>query len=265
MIIRHDVDPGLYLAAPEQFPAVVAVDSSQEEVLVTYDQIDELLKPSLAISVQSKPDFYTRFDGMGTLIRPSWILSAAHVATEVPLDKKIKIAGRSHSIKQIVLHPQFQNYSEQNYSEMAELAEYDIALIQLKQPVEAIAPLPLYQDTDERGKIATLVGRGDFGTGLIGPDQVDGKMRIATNRIEQVDEQWLRLSFDAPPDCTELEGIAGPGDNGGPALIKTGGGWAIAGVSSRQKSFDLGEGYYGVQTYYTRVSSQTGWIESVTG
>ena len=36
-------------------------------------------------------------------------------------------------------------------------------------------------------------------------------MRIATNRIEKVDAQWLMFAFDAPPECTALEGISGPG------------------------------------------------------
>ncbi|MEM8502677.1 MAG: trypsin-like serine protease [Cyanobacteria bacterium P01_D01_bin.1] len=260
MIIRHDVDPNLYMIAPEQFSAIIAVDSSLEEVLVTYDQIDELLKPSLVASVQPEPEFYTRCDGMGTLIRPDWILSAAHVAAEISLERKIEIAGSAYAIRQIVLHPQFCDCSE-----AVGLAEYDIALIQLEQPVEAITPLPLYRNTDESGKTVTFAGRGDCGTGLIGPNQVDGKLRIATNRIEQVDEQRLMFTFDAPPNCTALEGISGPGDSGGPALIETGGGWAIAGVSSGQKSSNLGEGCYGVQEYYVRVSSQIEWIESVIG
>lgn len=258
MIIRHDIDPALYLVAPEQFSAVIAVDSFQEEVLLTYDQIDELLKPSLVISIQPEPEFYARCDGMGTLIQPNWILSAAHVATEICLDKPIDIAESAFAIKQIVLHPQFRDCSER-----AVLAKYDIALIQLEQSVEAITPFPLYQSTDELGRIVTLVGRGDFGTGLIGPDQVDGELRIATNQIEQVDEQWLISHFDPPPHCTKLEGVSGPGDSGGPVLIETGEGWAIAGISSGQKSFNLGEGRYGVQEYYTRVSTQIDWIESV--
>lgn len=257
MIVRHDVNSDLYLAAPEQFPAVVAVDSSLEESLVAYDQIDQLLKPNLIASVQPEPEFYTRCDGMGALISPNWILSAAQVATEIPSDRKIEIADRTYGIRQIVLHPQFRSYSDTVF------AEYDIALIQLEQSVAAIAPFPLYKSTDELGKIATFVGRGDFGTGLIGPDRVDGKLRIATNQVEQIDPQWLMFTFDAPPDCTELEGISGPGDSGGPALIETGEGWAIAGISSGQKSFNLGEGRYGVQEYYTRVSSHVEWIKSV--
>ncbi len=258
MIIRHDIDAASYAIDPAQFLSVVPVDSFQEQVLIGYDKIDQLLKPRLIPSVQTEPEFYMRCDGMGILVRPSWILSAAHVVTEISLDRTIEFGERAYAVKQVVLHPQFLNYGE-----TARLSDHDIALIQLRQPVEGISPLPLYEDSDELGKIVTLLGRGDFGTGLIGPDRVDGEMRGATNRIEKVDEQRLTFAFDAPPDCTELEGISGPGDRGGPALINTGGGWAIAGISSGQNSLNLGEGRYGVQEYYTRVSAYTGWINSV--
>ncbi len=263
MIIRHDINPELYLTDPTQFPAVVAVDSCQEEVQIAYDSIDELLKPSLMTAVQTVPEYRTRCDGMGILIRPSWILSAAHVAAALSLDKEIEFAGSAYAIKKIVLHPEFQNYSLEQ-----DMAVHDIALIELRQPVKGIAPLPLYRQTDELDKIVTFVGRGDFGHGLIGPNQVDGKMRLATNRIEKVDQQWLMFRFDAPPDGTELEGISGPGDSGGPALVKTDEGWAIAGISSGQISRlpsgkNLGEGRYGVWEYYARVSSYLRWIDSV--
>ena len=265
MIIRHDINPDLYLADPAQFPAVVAVDSFQEEIQIAYDNIDEMLKPRLIPAAQIAPEYRTRCDGMGILIRPSWILSAAHVAVELSLEKEIEFASVAYAIKNVVLHPEFQNYSLEE-----DMAFHDIALIELRQSVEGIAPLPLYRQTDELDKVVTFVGRGDFGHGLIGPDQVDGKMRIATNRIEKVDRQWLMFRFDAPPEGTELEGISGPGDSGGPALVKTAEGWAIAGISSGQVSRlpsgkNLGEGRYGVWEYYARVSSYLRWIESVVG
>ena len=260
MIIRHDIDPALYLVSPDKFPAVFAVDSFQEEVQIAYDEIDELLKPSLLTSVQPKPEFRTRYDGMGMLIASMWILSAAQVAVELSIENDITIAEEDYKVSEIFLHPQFRNYDETE-----KMAENDIALFQLKQPVENVSPLPLYLQRDELGKIVTFVGRGDFGNGLIGPDSVDGKLRIATNRIEETDDQWLMFKFDTPPDCTELEGISGPGDSGGPALIMTEEGWAIAGISSGNDDPEnnLGEGRYGTWEYYTRVSFQLDWIEAV--
>lgn len=259
MIIRHDVDPALYLARSAQFPAIVPVCSALEEVLIVYDDIDQLLRPSLIPAVQVAPDVYTRCDAMGTLIQPSWVLSAAHTVIELSLENEIEFAGTAYGIGRLVLHPDFHNCEDISN------VQNDIALIQLQQPVTSISPLPLYERTDELQKTVTLVGQGDFGTGLIGPDQVDGKKRIATNRIEKVDDQRLILKFDAPPNATDLEGISGPGDSGSPALLKTDRGWAIAGVRSGQYSARLGEGYYGVHEYYSRISSYLSWINSVVG
>jgi len=259
MIIRHDIEPERYLSDLADFPAVVAVDSFQEEVQVAYDKIDELLKPSL---LPIQPTFRTRYDGMGMLIHPGWILTAAHVATELSTDKTIEIATKDYAVKRIVLHPNFRNFTG------TEMAENDIALMQLEQSVEDVAPLLLYTQKDEVGQVVTFVGRGDYGTGLVGPDQVDGKLRIATNRIENADDQWLIFMFDAPPKGTQLEGISGPGDSGGPALIETEKGWAIAGISSGEDDESIrkfGEGRYGVREYYTRVSFQLDWIASVIG
>lgn len=256
MIIRHDIDPALYLAHSAQFPAIVPVCSALEEVLIVYDDIDQLLRPSLIPAVLA-PDVYTRCDAMGTLIQPNWVLSAAHVAIELSLENEIEFAGTVYGIEQLVLHPDFHNCEDISN------VQNDIALIQLQQPVTGISPLPLYGRTDELQKTVTLVGQGDFGTGLIGPDQVDGKKRVATNRIEKVDNQWLIFKFDAPPDATDLEGISGPGDGGSPALLKTDQGWAIAGVRAGQYSARLGEGYYGVHEYYSRISHYLDWIDSV--
>ena len=130
MIIRHDVNPDLYLTDSRQFPAVVTVDSFQEEVQIAYDHIDELLKPSLITAAQMPPEYRIRCDGMGILIRPSWILSAAHVAVELSLEKEIEFAGIAYAVKQTVLHSEFQNYGLEQ-----DMAANDIALIELRQPV----------------------------------------------------------------------------------------------------------------------------------
>lgn len=241
---------------------MVVVDSTQEEVPIAYDNIDRMLKPSLIAESLMVPEVCDRTDGMGSLIHPNWILTAGHVATEISLENKVAFSDKTYSIKQIVVHPNFQNWSEGSREET--FAENDIALIELTQSVEGIAPLPLYYQSNELDQIATFLGSGDFGTGLTGPDRVDAKLRKATNQIESVNEEWLTFEFNKPPEGTEIEGIPGPGDSGGPALLKVEGKWAIAGISSGQGNIQtVGEGHYGAEEYYTRVSQYTQWIEAV--
>jgi hypothetical protein len=139
-----------------------------------------------------------------------------------------------------------------------------MALLELDRPVEGVAPILPYEDFDELGQIVTFVGRGDTGTGLTGPTTQDHKLRAATNRIERVEGGTLIFRFDAPGDegVTPLEGISGPGDSGGPALIETADGPRVAGLSVA--SSGRPKGRYGALEFYSRVSPQVMWIREVT-
>jgi hypothetical protein len=131
-----------------------------------------------------------------------------------------------------------------------------------------VTPVPIYDGRAESsGDTVTFVGQGFSGDGMTGPGTRDGVRRAATNRIESVREKWLTFLFDAPPAGTELEGISGPGDSGGPAFLTVDGKFFVAGVSSGQDSRAAGgkEGVYGVTEYYVRVSSYAEWIRSYTG
>ncbi len=155
-----------------------------------------------------------------------------------------------------VVHPDFEGY------------ENDIALIQLDRPVKAIEPIPLFSDTTEIGNQIKIVGRGWSGTGLTGPNRDDKKFRIATNKIDSVSYHWIKFRFDEPdnPNTTELEGISGPGDSGGPAFIELDGQKYIAGISSNQLNEQIGveEGHYGVIEYDT-YGNKDDWQQNCRG
>jgi Trypsin len=185
-------------------------------------------------------------DGAGTLVAPKWILTAAHTAANIPPEHRFPAGGNMASVAGVVEHAG---------------EGVDLALVELDEPVSGVAPVALYTDHDEQGQEVVLLGRGDFGTGRDGVQGQDQRLRRVTNRIDDVDDRWLRLRFDAPPEGTHLEGVGGEGDSGGPALIVTDDQLRIAGVSSWQ-DHDGPLSTYGCVEYYARVSTHAEWIRT---
>jgi hypothetical protein len=203
-------------------------------------------------------------NGLGTLIAPRWVLTAAHVAENfAPGHRRnrstgrhfVTIMGKNYQVNRVVLHP--------DYRRMPSRAA-DIALVELGEPVSNHRYVELYRTQDEKGQRVVFVGSGYFGTGLTGPIRSDRMLRAATNRVASVDDRILYFRFDPPDseDATELEGINGPGDSGSGALIERNGRLYIAGVSCCQ-DFDSTEGLYGVTEIYPRVSYYAEWIDAV--
>lgn len=228
IVIRHDRPDEAYHAAPEDFPTLVLIN-----------------RPA----------------GLGTLVTPTWVLTAGHVARPVKVGQEVTVAGQDVPVCRVVFHPGWRTPQTRGVD--------DVALIELERPVQGVEPTPLFRRRDEVGREAVFAGRGATGDGREGLEGFYGgygELRRATNRIERADEQWIVFRFDPPAGATALEGISGPGDSGGPALVEVDGHPHLAGVSSWQDNREQGaQGVYGVLEHYARVSSYADWIDRVTG
>jgi hypothetical protein len=248
-------------------PAVVVLAvllaAPTSAIIIRHDRADALyvqLAESLAglchlnLQVGSGPP-----DGEGVLIDPCWVLTAAHVAVEIRPGHGLTVVGHGITADvaadEVFVHPE------------REQGPHDIALVRLERPVTELDPVPIYRRQDEAGMPILIGGRGDFGTGETGPTTNDGQLRAATNRVDEAMGQFLVFRFDGPDRATELEGISGPGDSGGPAFFIDGDEKSVVGISSGQDTEETGgrEGVYGVVEYYARVSFYLDWIDGVLG
>jgi hypothetical protein len=232
-------------------------------MIIRHDRLDS----ESLVDDQQWPGLTTFFRGHGaaSLIAPTWLLTAAHVAESIPQGGhlSVQLAGTSYLIARTILHPDY-DPKWQTEHEINEHYVVDLALVELAAPVKNVPSYELYDRADEQGQEVFLLGRGGSGKGTRGERGFDRALRRATNRIDEVDACWLKFRFDAPPEGTFLEGVCGSGDSGGPAFIQDNHRLLLAGVSSWQKTGDRPLGTYGCIEHYTRVSRFIAWIQSIT-
>ena len=195
----------------------------------------------------------------GTLISPTFVLTAAHCAHKKPSDPSdqtrgqplgdtdgtFEIGGKSYATSKVTVHP---NYARP----LGNDASHDIALFELSQAVTDITPSPIFTGTPQDGDVLTLVGFGYGGDGNTGHDGVYGTKRMGTTAIDDVTGTLIWWNFD---DNTESNTT--PGDSGGPAFLLVDGAYQVAGVTSGGA---LENAAIGDTSYNTRVDFYENWI-----
>ncbi len=228
---------------------------SSQAIIIRHDTLDkyyqELAKP------------YTRSLAyldrcVATVLSEYWLITAQHCVSKknyYPL--QISHSGVKYPVEEIVLNPNSVQFDD-----------LDIALLRLKWPLEDAKPVAIYGHDDELNKRVVFVGKGLTGNGITGEKVRDKIERAATNTVSKVEKNWLNFTFDSPSseDVTELEGISGVEDSGGPAFINTEHEFMIAGVGCcqvpvvRDNEEELQGGYFSTE-YYSRLSPHKVWIE----
>lgn len=242
IIIRHDVGSDDYEVRASDYPAVFFLERQGSRKVC-----------------------------VATVIHSRWAITAAHCASETMLAETtaagrrfgVTVAGRQRELDLVILHPE---------SDLDNSADVDLALLRFVAPSQVPRPMPLYLEADEQGQVASILGWGYFGLGTTGRQYDDGRLRLAQNRIDQTARR-LRMVFDDPrldeSRSLSLEGSLGLGDSGGPALLMTGTGPALAGIAVGEvRGADYSEetqGRYGAVTLYERISRHLDWIETVVG
>lgn len=223
IVIRHDVDDDAYLASPDDFPPLAT--------------------------------FY--IDGAhGTLIAPSWVLTAAHATFCVQPGRFVRIMDQVREVEGVWVH-----------GEYTPGQSHDIALVKLAEPVDDVETAEPYPSDDELGKVIWFIGIGGTGTGKTGQtiDNAENKgvLRKAQNKIIVAEGPLIKFRFDEGANAEPLEGVSGGGDSGGPAYLKTEEGYQVLGISSRPEGAFEHIGDYGITEVYSRVSYFRDWINLI--
>jgi hypothetical protein len=219
-----------YLEFGKQFPSVARLRAT---VISKTDDGKEIKTPQY---------------GSAVIIRPHWVLTAAHVVEGTHKSTVIVDSGHEYPLAAVIMHADF---------DAGKLGYHDLALGYSAKDFELEFYTPLYRESDELGKAVTISGYGLTGTFHTGAKISDDKKRAGHNKVEGM----MRSVLICNPDKHHkfpLEFIIAPGDSGGGLFI----GNELAGINSFLMADDKKpDATYGDESAYTRVSLYATWIE----
>ena len=224
----------------------------------------------------------TRRTGSGFLIRPGWVVTAAHVVTGFSgADLSVGRSNFSHGVRDVFIAPGWAGGPETGLGQGA-----DLALLRLTEGGMTSAT-SLFRGSSLLGSEATVLGTGLTGTGILGAN--GAAMRLAgTNMIDRqltlanggllvtdfddgsrrrnalnadtigrsvYDDGFVpgelsggvleQVPFTSDATATALEVTTAPGDSGGPLLVfnPAQSRWELAGVTSWGTNPTLSDGF----------------------
>ena len=191
------------------------------------------------------------FYGSAVMIKPHWVITAAHVLIDVaqPTILGDELDPVESPIQHTISHPLFDDGKN---------GFYDIALCYSKKDLGLDFYPELNTDTDELGKPVTLAGFGFQGTFKTGMTEQDNKRRAGSNKVSSLARSVL-VCDPSKNNKTALEFLITPGDSGGGLFI----GNKLAGIHSFLMAKDgKPDGTYTDESAHTRVSLYADWVES---
>ncbi|MER0245218.1 trypsin-like serine protease [Streptomyces sp. HSW2009] len=195
-----------------------------------------------------------------SLISSEWMVTAAHCVENQSSGLSVRIGSRDHTsggtvarVAQAIPHPNYRGLP----------GNYDIALLRLGQSVSQ-TPVAIADSSPGQGTGTRLLGWGqECGSPQCG--QAPRLLKQLDTRINP--DGMCAESFNGASELCVYGSrtqTACYGDSGGPALVQSGGGWALVGATSRagQRSQVCGTGD---ATIYTDVTAHRQWIDQTTG
>jgi hypothetical protein len=245
-IIRHDVDIAKYREMGRQ---------SDFECVGRY-------------SISETEEDYA----VGVLITSQWVLTAAHFVQDSSV---WKFGDNFYRTKRIIKHPKIEPNAEET-----QWNGWDMALVELENPVVNIKPAERYRGNEELGRTMTKLGYGFIGNGKAGLSTPRTQEKLGGQNIvdaiggifedREFSTSVMVCDFDNPenaesnhfgsPIPLELEIGGSKGDSGGGVFMEDNGTTVLVGIVSGALNRQI---KYGSVMALARVSKANEWIDSV--